>query len=635
MRIIFFVLILQLLGSCTGFHVKEEKGSKKRVLELYEKAKDDETSLTERKNNINEALRNTTQNDSLKPALLYSKCSIHFSLKEYDSVFYWGNKLRSYSSGSSDYISFGKYEHLLAYYHENITFNMDSAFYYNNSAKNFFLKVPDSSRAVKRILRQAVLQNISNDFFGAKETLTEALEYLDTNKDNNELAQVYAELAANNRKLLNISDAISYYQLAISTSKSQKDIIIYKNNLATTLTENKDFDSAIGLLKSLLNDTLVEKQSSTYARVLDNLSYAQWKNGANSSANVFLKALNLRKRQNDRRGQIASYTHLGEYFSNINPKKAARYLDTVVQISKQLNIPKAEQDALKFLMELQPKNTKIRDRYIFMQDSLYQMGLQVKTQFAKMKYDDEDRQRSILKLETEKKLKNTELVAQRTQKMLLLTLSALLALGAIVAFYLLREQHRKEKLQEVYSTEKRISKRVHDELANDIYGVMTHLEHSKTFPKEDTLDALEDIYNRTRDISHETGAIDTQNFQDELKRLLSQFTNDAITIAVKGLKNIKWTHVADEKKITIYRVLNELLVNMKKHSGASLVSISFENLDSAIKMEYKDNGTGLQPSFKKGAGLQNTETRIKNSNGTFSFDSESGKGLMIRCTFPR
>ncbi len=630
MRIILSFLILQLLSSCTGFNVKEETESQKLILELYEKAKDDETPFEQRKDNINEALDLISQNDSLKAALLYSKCNIHFSLKEYDSLFYFGNTLRQIAPDSSTYLSLGKYEHLLAYYHENILFDIDSAFYYNNSAKNYFLKVPDSSRAVKRILRQAILQNISNDFFGAKETLTEALPYL----AKNERAEIYGELGDNNSMLLNLSGAITYYKLAIQTSRNEKDVLGYKNNLATTFTKNKDFVAAIKLLRSLLKDTLLEKHPSTYARVLDNLSYAQLKNGMDITEQDFLKSLTIRKRKNDKRGQIASYTHLGEYFLKTDPMIAARYLDTVLQISKQLKIPQAEQDALKFMMKLQSKNTAIRNRYIFLQDSLYQVGLKVKTQFAKMKYDDEQKQLSILKLEAEKERKNAELAKQRTQKTLWLSLSGFLILGGISAFFSLRQHHKKEKLQEVYTTEKRISKKIHDELANDIYGVMTRMEHSKTFQKENTLDSLEDIYKRTRDISRETGSIDTQNFQDELKKLLSQFRNDDTTIALKGFNTVKWNGISDEKKITLYRILNELLVNMKKHSEATLVSVAFENTKKELKIIYSDNGEGVKTPFEKGAGLANTENRIKNIKGTFSFESELGKGVRIKCAFP-
>jgi hypothetical protein len=115
---------------------------------------------------------------------------------------------------------------------------------------------------------------------------------------------------------------------------------------------------------------------------------------------------------------------------------------------------------------------------------------------------------------------------------------------------------------------------------------------------------------------------------------LSYFRNDEITIAVRGFSAIQWNGISEEKKIVVYRILNELLVNMKKHSQASLVSIVFENSKNILNIDYSDNGKGINESFQKGSGLYNTENRIKNSNGTFSFESEPGKGVRFKCSFP-
>lgn len=636
MRLLYFLLFIQILTSCTDYAGDKEKkvDDSELVSELYEKSRDLKSPLTDRKKNIQEALRLNTQNDSLEAALLYSKSSIHFSLKEYDSAFYVGKKLKAFATNSAAYLSLGKYDHLLAYYHENIAFNIDSAFFYNNTSKNYFLRIPDSSRALKRILRQAILKNISNDFFGAKETLTEALGYLKTNNNKKDLALVYSELASNNSRLLNHSDAISYYQLAVQTSDNHKDILGYKNNLATTFTKEEYYTTAITLLKTVLEDTLVEKGTTFYARVLDNLAYAQWKNGTSNPTKLFFKALNTRKQKNDKRGLIASNSHLGQYYSKLNPKKAERYLDTLIQISKELKIPKAEQDALKLLMTLQPENVTIRNRYVVLQDSLYQVGLQVKTQFAKMKYDDEQKELAILQLKIEKALETKKLTSQQTQKTLLILFIFFLILGIILAYYGLRQRYKKEKLREVYETEKRISKVIHDELANDIYGIMTHLEHSKSYPKALVLDSLENIYNQTRDISHNNGIINTQHYAEELKKLLSQFRNEDTVIIAKGLNTLAWERVAEEKKITLYRILNELLVNMKKHSGATVASITFNPFKDKLSIAYADNGKGMKLPIEKGIGLYNTETRIKNLNGTISFESETEKGTQINFSFP-
>lgn len=573
------------------------------------------------------------QNDSLSLAILSNISYCHYKLNQIDSSHYYDKRILKKSLHIDSHLYSARASRDIAIFYENKEM-YDSAFFYHTAAKNHFLTVSDSTQVGRRLLRLGIIQQNQNDHFGSKETLTEALSFFSKKNNRKHIAAVYNSLGTNNIKLTNYTDAIGYYNKAIEKTDHPEDLPIYKNNLAAALIQENNYSQAILILKEILVDSSIKEKPTEYARVLDNLAYAKWRNNENNSGHAFMEALQIRKAKNDKRGQIASYTNLGEYFSQPNPYMAKKYLDTVIQLSKQLKIPKAETDALKLLMDLEPKNTIVKDRYIFLKDSLYEQELKVKTQFAKMKYDDEQEKQRILILEAETAQKQADLAEQKVQKILFLSLSGLLLIGGTFFYYVLRLRHKKEKLQEVYITEKRISKKIHDELANDIYGVMTTMEHSKTFQKETVLDTLESIYNRTRDISHETGDIDTENYQDELKKLLSQFRNDDTAIAVKGLNDVRWDKVTEEKRIILYRILNELLVNMKKHSGASLVSFTFKVFKRELKIDYSDNGKGTKIPIEKGAGLLNTENRIKNSDGTFSFESEPGKGVRIRCTFP-
>src|SRR5690606_28178081 len=93
------------------------------------------------------------------------------------------------------------------------------------------------------------------------------------------------------------------------------------------------------------------------------------------------------------------------------------------------------------------------------------------------------------------------------------------AIGIFLIF-LIRANAKKQRLLDVYTTETRISKKVHDEIANDVYRMMTNLQ--TTTPSTDAiLDDLEAIYIKTRDISRENTPIDMdQNFDAVLRDLL-------------------------------------------------------------------------------------------------------------------
>ena len=95
-----------------------------------------------------------------------------------------------------------------------------------------------------------------------------------------------------------------------------------------------------------------------------------------------------------------------------------------------------------------------------------------------------------------------------------------------------------------------------------------------------------------------------------------------------------WRKVSLEIKYEIEHILQELMVNMKKHSLSTLVTLKFEQLDNIIHIHYVDNGIGLSDNVKFKNGLSNTGNRIKNIFGTITFDTQNERGLEIHISFP-
>jgi signal transduction histidine kinase len=219
---------------------------------------------------------------------------------------------------------------------------------------------------------------------------------------------------------------------------------------------------------------------------------------------------------------------------------------------------------------------------------------------------------------------------EKQVKFIYLSLIILGMLSSIFAYFFLKSKNRKEKLLQVYKTETRISKKVHDEVANDIYHVMTRLQHHDV--NEDmVLDDLEHIYTKTRDISKESRPIDfREDFKEVLSDLLISYDSKDVSVVTKGLNDIDWTLITDLKKTAIYRVLQELMTNMKKHSNASITVLTFQKLNAKLQIKYSDNGIGSD--LKKHNGLQNAENRIKSLKGTIIFESNINEGFKVIIT---
>ena len=95
-----------------------------------------------------------------------------------------------------------------------------------------------------------------------------------------------------------------------------------------------------------------------------------------------------------------------------------------------------------------------------------------------------------------------------------------------------------------------------------------------------------------------------------------------------------WESVAEEQKYELKQVLQELMVNMKKHSRAGAVAVKFISEEGMLKIVYSDNGLGMPAGTIFGNGLRNTGNRIKSMGGSISFDAGAGGGLTIQIQMP-
>ena len=87
-----------------------------------------------------------------------------------------------------------------------------------------------------------------------------------------------------------------------------------------------------------------------------------------------------------------------------------------------------------------------------------------------------------------------------------------------------------------------------------------------------------------------------------------------------------------DDEINFYRVVQESLNNIVKHSNATKASVSVFRENSKIVLNIRDNGLGFEvekTSEKKGLGLNGIAERAKILGGTFSIESEIGKGTIV------
>ncbi|WP_244532994.1 sensor histidine kinase [Geitlerinema sp. PCC 9228] len=86
----------------------------------------------------------------------------------------------------------------------------------------------------------------------------------------------------------------------------------------------------------------------------------------------------------------------------------------------------------------------------------------------------------------------------------------------------------------------------------------------------------------------------------------------------------------------IYRILQEALTNIAKHSDADRVRLHVIDNPTEISLLVEDNGCGFDPSANTtGFGLQSMRERAEALGGRLTLHSQPGRGCQIRVTVPQ
>ena len=349
----------------------------------------------------------------------------------------------------------------------------------------------------------------------------------------------------------------------------------------------------------------------------------------------------LRKQIDDFYGSIESNLHLAEYYLKTDSKKSNQYAQAAYEIATRFNSVDERLKALSFLISNDSgnKNAQYAQKYITINDSIIKVRNNFKNKFAKIKYDSKKEKDENQKLRLEKAENLLSIQEQKYQKVVagIGVIFLIIVIVILIRYY--RNRGRIEKIKTAYDTETRIAKDIHDELANDVFYAMTFTQTqplSSENAKETLIQKLDHIYSRVRRISQENSTIDvTTNYAGNLKEMLSTYNTNITNVIINNIEKVNWELVDNIKKVAIHRILQELMVNMTKHSQATLVVVKFDSNGKIIFIDYTDNGKGCQKNQIVKNGLQNMENRILAIKGTITFDTEPDKGFKVKITLPK
>lgn len=213
-----------------------------------------------------------------------------------------------------------------------------------------------------------------------------------------------------------------------------------------------------------------------------------------------------------------------------------------------------------------------------------------------------------------------------------------------------QEEFSRKLIESQENERKRIASELHDTIAHEVLIAKNKadigLKHSGEKERvENTLREISELSSATiKDIRN----ISYNLHPHQLERLGFTKTIKSIVNEVSSATDIDFCfesdmidkHLSKESEINLFRVIQESINNMIKHSGANKAEVKLMVSEDYILVILRDNGKGINPDkkfpdeTKGGFGLSGMKERIKYMKGEIHIESEANKGTSIIIRIP-
>jgi PAS domain S-box-containing protein len=189
----------------------------------------------------------------------------------------------------------------------------------------------------------------------------------------------------------------------------------------------------------------------------------------------------------------------------------------------------------------------------------------------------------------------------------------------------------------------RIARELHDELGQALTMLKLHVlslqrqleQHTGEAATIESREALELIHRALRNVRElcaelRPPVLDHLGLGPAIEALAAQFrTNSGIACAVSGAADLPV--IEPQGRLAAYRIVQELLTNVARHSGASEVRIALRVEGGALEIEVADNGRGIRATEVTGIrslGLLGMRERALAAGGGITVGARAGGGTI-------
>ncbi|WP_214483903.1 PAS domain S-box protein [Bacillus sp. SM2101] len=186
---------------------------------------------------------------------------------------------------------------------------------------------------------------------------------------------------------------------------------------------------------------------------------------------------------------------------------------------------------------------------------------------------------------------------------------------------------------------KRLSRELHDGIGQNLYSHLITINRLKEEINHTLLDQLQDeateIIEELRDISWELrpSVLDDLGLIPAIRSYLVRYTEYyQISVHFDCFLNYR---LNSNKEITIYRIIQEALTNIRKYAHTEDATVTIREMDEEIRVVIEDKGKGFNiDNISRGVGLFSMKERAKAAGGSIRIHSTEGKGTTVVLEIP-
>jgi signal transduction histidine kinase len=200
------------------------------------------------------------------------------------------------------------------------------------------------------------------------------------------------------------------------------------------------------------------------------------------------------------------------------------------------------------------------------------------------------------------------------------------------------------RLLQVQEDERRaLAQELHDQIGQLLTGLKFQLEAAQVTapspPLHDALGVTSELLRGVRELSLQLRPrlLDDLGLKPALEWQTQLFQHQT-GIEVELELTLPAHRQSTELETTVFRMVQEALTNVARHSGAKSVAVTVSADDTALHVEIADRGRGFSTTEAMGRhdslGLAGLAERVRLTGGTFDLFSQAGQGTRLHAEFP-